>query len=559
MAVASILKTLFAYRHRGAVFMSATVENETLVDVLAAIVGKDHVLTDPAERDYYSRDLSYLPFERAEAVVQPALTDELARVVRACTDAGYAVVPRGGGMSYTLGYTPERTRSVVIDMLRMDRIVEINADNMYVIVECGCTWKKLVEALAEKGVRTPYYGPLSGMYATVGGAISQNSLFLGSGDHHTVAESVLGLEVVLASGELLRTGSWAHKNSLPFYRHFGPDVTGLFTADNGAFGLKARAVLRLVPLPETTLTMSFAFDTLEQMLEAQIEQSRLRLCAECYGFDPYYNKTFEDRGFSFKQGVNTLGRVVRSGNSWLTGLADAFKLAVSGRRSLDKVNYSLHMTFEGPTRDIAASKLRLARQMCVNHDGVEINNSLPTAFNAAPFEGVGSVILGSDGEIWLPVHGFMPLSKVQTVGRAVEEFFERNRERMERHDIRTSYLTCNSGTEFVIEPSFYWYDEVQQYRLDRIEPQFRKKWEGREAEPDKRREALKLREELRDLMDAHGCCHLQIARYYPYQEMMNNQPLWDSLCRFKRQFDPRGLVNPGVLGLDGEQSRDSRS
>ncbi|MDT8320719.1 MAG: FAD-binding oxidoreductase [Xanthomonadales bacterium] len=178
--------------------MSTSAENLLLARALAGIVGAQNVLTDPSDRDYHSRDLSYLPYEVAEAVVLPGSTEELSQVVAAITGAGCAVIPRGGGMSYTRGYTPPCAGCVIVDSKRLDRIVEINTEDMYVVVEAGCTWKKLVEALKQKGVRTPYYGPLSGMYATVGGAISQNSLFLGSGDNHTVAESVLGLEVVLA-------------------------------------------------------------------------------------------------------------------------------------------------------------------------------------------------------------------------------------------------------------------------------------------------------------------------------------------------------------------------
>lgn len=533
--------------------MSQPAEVTGLVEALADIVGREHVLTDTKERDYYSRDLSYLPYQAAEAVVLPGTVDELCGVVRAISAAKRDVIPRGGGMSYTRGYTPQNERCVIVDCQLLNRIVEINSEDMYVVVECGCTWKQLVEGLKTKGVRTPYYGPLSGMYATVGGAISQNSLFLGSGDNHTVAESVLGLEVVLADGTLVRTGSWAHKHSVPFYRHFGPDITGLFTADTGAFGIKARAVLRLLPWPDTTLTASFAYRHLEEMLAAQIELSRLGITADCYGFDPYYNKTFEDRGFSFKQGLKTLKTVVMSGNNLLSGLRDAFRVALSGRRVLSGINYSLHIVCEGASRQLAAGKLSIARRVCLNQGGAEINNSLPTVFNAAPFDGVGAVLLGGDGEIWLPVHGFMPLSRAQQVGAAVEEFFEKNRERMEQHDIRTSYLTCFSGSEFVIEPSFYWYDEIQEFRLDRIEPEFREKWEGRAPQPEKREVALQLRDELRDLMDGLGCCHLQLARYYPFNDMINNPPLWKLLGDLKQVVDPEGRMNPGVLGLPAER------
>lgn len=515
-----------------------------VVDRLKSVVGDAYVLTDEHNRDFYSRDLSYLPYETASVVVQPGSVEELAAAVRESTTAGFAVVPRGGGMSYTKGYTPDRAATVSVDMRRMSRILEINTEDMYVTVECGCTWKSLYEALKAKGVRTPYYGPLSGMFATVGGAISQNSLFLGSGVYNTVAESVLGLEVVLADGSLLRTGSGAHKNSNGFYRHFGPDVTGIFTTDTGAFAFKATATLRLVTFPKVTGAMSFAFDTIDPMLHAQTEVSRLRIAAECYGFDPYYNAGFERLGFTFKQGISTLAGVARKRGLW-----QAFKVAKSGQKVLSGVRYSLHLTFEGHTPAVAAEHMEIAREICLRHGGTEIDNSIPTAFNAAPFDGVSTVILGSDGEIWLPIHCFIPLSKAREMGRLIEKYFADNRALMEKHRIRTSYLTCFSGTEFVIEPSFYWYDEVQQFRLEKLDPKFREKWSGRQPDKAARDVALGLRDGLRQLFFDHGACHLQIGRYYPFREAMNNDGLWSLLDAIKSHLDPQRLVNPGSLGM----------
>lgn len=125
------------------------------IEQLRQILGRDNVLLDDASREFYSQDLSFRPHEVAAMVLQPASVEALADAVGVATRAGYAVVPRGGGMSYTSGYTPERARSVLIDMRKMNRVIEINADDMYVIVETGCTWKDLHEALAPHGVRSP--------------------------------------------------------------------------------------------------------------------------------------------------------------------------------------------------------------------------------------------------------------------------------------------------------------------------------------------------------------------------------------------------------------------
>ena len=531
--------------------MSSTaqvVHSATVAERLARVVGASNCKTELADRQFFSTDLSFLPGEIAEVVIAPANTEELSQAVAIAAEAGLAVVARGGGMSYTRGYQPERAGSMLVDMRRMNQILEINTTDMFVRVQAGCTWKQLYEALAEQNVRTPYFGPLSGMYATVGGTMSQNSLFLGSGLYNTAAESCLGLRVVLADGAVVQTGSGAHAHSNPFWRHFGPDLTGLFTADTGAFGIKAEITLRLIEAPAVTLFMSFAFEDLASMLTVQTVLARKRICAECYGFDPYYNKGFEDQGFTFKEGLAVLADVVKS-EGGIKGLWTSFKVAAAGKQFLRNVPYSLHMTFDSYDRDVAHRGLETARAVCLAHGGREIDNTLPTVFRAHPFGGVRTVLLGSSGEVWIPVHGFMPLSRAVEVGAATERFFADNRALMQKHGIKSSYLTCFAGTEFVIEPSLYWHDKLGEFRLSLIEPEFQDKWRDIPADEDTRAVALKLRDGLRDLYDSMGCCHLQLGKYYRYQDLMANDPLKRLVNGVKDVVDPDRRMNPGSLGL----------
>ena len=518
-----------------------------LIAALQAAVGTAGVLTGESDRRFHSTDLSFRPTTVAAAVVRPTSLEALAAAVKATTGRGYAVVQRGGGMSYTGGYTPERADSVVFDLRGMNRVLEISADDMYVTVECGCTWSDLHDALKPLGLRTPYWGPLSGKYATVGGALSQNSLFHGSGVHRTVADSLLGLKVVLADGSTLVTGSGAHRSGNPFWRHFGPDVAGLFTADTGAFGVKAVATLRLIPTPQHTGYLSYKFDTLEAMLKAQLRIARLGIASECYGFDPYYNAGFEKQGITFEEGLSVVGKIARKGG--LKGLAQAAKVALGGNRILKNVSYSLHMTLDGLTEAVAAEHTDLAADICVDEGGSEMSNSIPTVFRAQPFGGVRTILLGSDGEIWIPVHGFFPLSKAVAAANATERFLADRQALMAQWGIKTSYLTCFAGAEFVIEPSFYWKDALGEFRLSLIEPEFAAKWKDIPADEARRRVALGLRDELRDLFDSLGGLHLQLGKYYPYTEIMNHEALPKLIHQIKDAVDPDHLMNPGSLGL----------
>lgn len=169
--------------------------------------------------------------------MQPATTEEVAEIVRIARSAGVAVVARGGGMSYTLAHTPARPETIVVDLRRMNHVVELNVADRYVTVEAGVTWDQLAETLRGTGHWLTFNGTLSGLYATVGGTLSQNSVGLGRG---WLSDVVLGMEVVLGDGRVVQTGSGAAHGTPPFGRTFGPDLGGLFLGDSGVFGFKAR-------------------------------------------------------------------------------------------------------------------------------------------------------------------------------------------------------------------------------------------------------------------------------------------------------------------------------
>ena len=101
----------------------------------------------------------------------------------------------------------------------------------------------------------------------------------------------------------------------------------------------------------------------------------------------------------------------------------------------------------------------------------------------------------------------------------------------------------------MIEPSFYWHDALGDFRLSLIEPEFAEQWKDIPANEERRKVAIGLRDELRDLFDSLGALHLQIGKYYPFEEMMNNPGLGQLIKGVKGVVDPGGLMNPGALGL----------
>jgi len=112
---------------------------DTLVAELRDGLGADRVITEPAQRELYSTDF-YLRGAVGAAVIRPADTDSLAVAARTITASGYALVPRGGGMSYTGGYTPDTESSVIVDLSDMTGIVDLDPQNMTLTVRAGTTW-----------------------------------------------------------------------------------------------------------------------------------------------------------------------------------------------------------------------------------------------------------------------------------------------------------------------------------------------------------------------------------------------------------------------------------
>ncbi len=185
------------------------------------IVGNENVLTSDNDLKFYSSDV-FKESLLAALVVIPQTSEQLSKVIEISYRENFYVIPRGGGLSYTDSYLPKKHNSIIIDMQKLDNILEINEMDMFAVVEAGCTWDKLYKALKKKNLRAPYFGALSGLYSTVGGAMSQNSIFFGSGHYGCAADQCIGLEVVLADGSIIKTGSWATPfNPSPFFRSYG--------------------------------------------------------------------------------------------------------------------------------------------------------------------------------------------------------------------------------------------------------------------------------------------------------------------------------------------------
>ncbi len=531
-----------------------TTATDTAIDLharLADVLGADHVLTGDEDRAFYSQDI-YSAGQPAAVVVRPGGREELARAVATATAAGYSVIPRGGATSYTGGFLPDRPQSVIVDFGRMDRVVEVEPENMFVTVEAGCTWKTLYETLEPLGVRTPFWGPLSGRMATVGGSLSQNAVLWGSARYGVSAESVLGLEVVLADGTLLVTGSGGTSGDsgagVPFFRHYGPDLTGLFLGDTGALGIKARATLRLIQAPAASRHASFSFTSHGDLAAAMTEIARSGLAAECFGMDPVLQRQRMKRE-SLKKDLAALKGVVASAGGLGRGVKEAVKVAVAGRRFLDDGGYSMHVVTEGRDDHAADSDLAAIRAIC-SESGHEVENTIPKVMRGDPFMITLTSAIGPEGERWAPMHGIVPLGQAAGAWSEVSRLFDEYRERFERHGVVVGFLLAVVGTTgFIIEPVFYWPGPRPLLYDRRLEPAELARLKDFPESPETAALVAEVRERLADRFLELGAAHLQIGRAYRYKEGLDDAA-WRLLEAIKDAVDPRRLVNPGSLGLD---------
>lgn len=525
---------------------SESVASNVLAERLRTIVGSRYVLTDLTSRVFYSQDV----FTRdlaAAIVVQPDSTQELAAVVEAAVAAGSAVIARGGGMSYTGGYVPVQINSVLIDTARMNRVLEINQEDMFVTVQVGCNWKALHEALKGSGLRTPFWGPLSGLQATVGGSVSQNSVFWGAGLFGASADSVVSMEVVLADGSVLATGSAAQRNGRPFFRHFGPDLTGLFTCDTGALGVKATITLRLLSALPACRHISYDFDNYPNQVKAMCEISRQNLVAQMFGTDPGLGQVRAQRDRLLND-VKALGGVMKSAGSVMAAVKKGAKIAWAGRRVVKNASYPIHANVEDHSEAGAIAAAQAVADICESFGGRVIENSIPSIVHANPFARLNNMV-GPNGERWVPVHALLPHSKVIESVRVTEAIFAKYQDEIAQHNITTGFLFTTISTNcFFMEPLFFWPDALNELHRATVEKAVLSKQSGFAENLQAREWVATIRGELIQAFSVMGASHLQVGKEYIYKEALKSEPL-ALLQAIKRELDPSGCINPGSLGL----------
>ncbi|MFC9764285.1 FAD-binding oxidoreductase [Rhodococcus jostii] len=227
-----------------------------LIESLMELVPADIVVTDADTMEGYRRDSADLVAAgKPIAVLRPRTTAQVSSIMTWATQTATVVVPRGAGTGLSGGATA-LDNCVVVSMERMNSIREFDSTNHTVVVEAGVVNADVGRAVADAGL---FYPPDPGSFevSTIGGNLATNAGGMRCVKYGVTRNSVLGLEVVLADGRVLRTGGKTVKNVA------GLDLTQLFVGSEGALGIITSATLRLRPKPAATATFVASFPTLD--------------------------------------------------------------------------------------------------------------------------------------------------------------------------------------------------------------------------------------------------------------------------------------------------------
>ena len=228
--------------------LSQTVKNE-----LKAIVGEGRYFDNQEDLLMYSYD-AFMVKEVPEAVLLPVTTEEVSRIMEVASREKIPVTARGAGTNLTGGSVPVR-KGVVLSFTKMNKILKIDKENRLAVLQPGVINMEFQKELAKHGL---YYPPDPGSMAvtTMGGNVAENAGGPRAVKYGVTNNFLLGLEVVLASGRVMRTGGQTIKNVT------GYSLTQLFCGSEGTLGLITEITVKLIPLPEAKRTLQAAYKKL---------------------------------------------------------------------------------------------------------------------------------------------------------------------------------------------------------------------------------------------------------------------------------------------------------
>lgn len=450
------------------------------------------LLTDPVDLVAYRRDASAAAPGRPDAVVRPQTAEAVVDVLQRANRQRIPVYARGGATMYAGGVNPS-AGGIVLDLGGLNRILDIDLDRGIVVCEPGVRFGALLAALRPHG-QTIGIVPSTAPTATIGGALSAHALGTGSPQFQSFGDQVAGVEVVLANGERVCTGSAASPNAGYFQRYcIGPDLTGLFLGADGTLGIVVAVALWLHPLPEHRQTSSYGFADAAGVQRCILEIQRRELVGNIWYAGAYEAATIKARiGQAFPEKAQ--------------GPLPGFALAVD---------------YRGAANRVREDEQRIA-EIAARCGGAPFPD-----FDAAYFHR-----LRNDEIYWYSFAGFFAMSRCAILMASVPtdrmtaflDVITAQRQHYPQYPLGAALVMCRRGLH---GGALAFYDEATQ-------------WQG----------AVAAMEECAGALVDAGCVPYKTGKVWAGQ-VKGFGAYWGLLQRIKRELDPNGILSPGDLGLGG--------
>ncbi|HJV67374.1 MAG TPA: FAD-linked oxidase C-terminal domain-containing protein [Geomonas sp.] len=270
-----------------------------ILEKLKEIVGAENIATGVQELVCYGYDATQMEF-LPDCVVHPDGAEQVSRVLQLANAEGFPVFPRGAGSGFTGGALP-KGGGVVLVTTRMNRILRIDTDNLVAEVEPGVVTEAFQQAVEKLGLFYPP-DPASLKFSTLGGNVAECAGGPRAVKYGVTKDFVMGLEVVLPTGQIIRTGGETVKGVV------GYDLTKLLCGSEGTLGVITKIIFRLLPYPASKKTMLTIFDSIDGAARAVSTIIKGKIIPTTLEFMDYATLTCVDRRFNL--GIPESGRAV---------------------------------------------------------------------------------------------------------------------------------------------------------------------------------------------------------------------------------------------------------
>ncbi|GAB1349812.1 hypothetical protein MASR1M107_20260 [Ignavibacteriales bacterium] len=227
---------------------------ESTLSKLGEIVKKKNLLLDPVHLEAYSYDGTPILRQLPEAVIFPENTEQISQIMKLANEEKFSVVPRGSGTGLSGGSVPVEN-SIVLVLTRWDKILEIDDENLTSWVEPGVITETLQSKVEKIGLFYPP-DPGSMKICTIGGNVAENAGGLRGLKYGVTKNYVMGFEAVMPNGEVLTVGGKNVKDVA------GYNLKDVMIGSEGTLGIFTKVLLRLIPKPQKSVTMTAYFDSL---------------------------------------------------------------------------------------------------------------------------------------------------------------------------------------------------------------------------------------------------------------------------------------------------------